>query len=99
MTEAPIFSYDHECAPPPRMPGSGRRRWFCPDCGTLWIYVRRIVGRRATEGAWQAANRVGEGEVDRLRRSLLAVHDAHAWQCDCTSADPCRIRIALEGQQ
>lgn len=91
MPLAESLSYDHQCSAPP----TGHRRWFCPDCGTLWIYIRKMVGRQ-TVADWRPVSRGSEPEAFRLRRQLVAVRQAHDWQCDCTPADPCRTRTALE---
>ena len=70
MSLAASLSFDHQCSVPPASGSS--RRWFCPDCGTLWIFVRKMVGRRPVAD-WRPVSRTGETEVLRLRRQVDAV--------------------------
>lgn len=54
------LEYLHECAPPPvDTENPGRRRWYCPECGTMWWFVRTLVGRRM-QGKWRPGARAGE---------------------------------------
>ena len=37
-----VPSYEHECDPPAvDIVRPERRRWYCPDCGTGWLFGRR----------------------------------------------------------
>jgi hypothetical protein len=63
------LSYDHECAPPPvDVAHPDRRFWYCPDCGTRWAFIRKVVDRRV-RGGWRPI----ASEADRLRRQLAAL--------------------------
>lgn len=34
--------YEHECNPPPvNVSRPERTKWYCPDCGTGWLFARR----------------------------------------------------------
>lgn len=54
------------------MGNPGTRRWFCPECGTLWIFAMRIVGRKPV-GAWRPASRSADAEIARLRTLLSEI--------------------------
>lgn len=42
-----VPAYEHECNPPPvNISRPECTRWFCPDCGTGWLFARR----RAVDG-------------------------------------------------
>jgi hypothetical protein len=52
--------FDHACPTPG---GGTTRRWCCPECGTRWIYLRRVVGRRAIAD-WLPISRFGLEDTD-----------------------------------
>jgi head-tail adaptor len=84
---------DHACQLPEGVPATNR--WFCPDCGAHWVFIRKLVGRQRV-ASWRMMSQPEETVEFRLRRQLREVAAAHRWQCDCTEDDPCRIRRALE---
>jgi hypothetical protein len=47
-----VPSYEHECDPPAvDILRPERRRWYCPDCGTGWLFGRREMDGRMV-GKW-----------------------------------------------
>lgn len=46
--------YEHECNPPPVDTARPERtRWYCPDCGTGWLFaVRRAVDGMPELARW-----------------------------------------------
>jgi hypothetical protein len=62
-----------------------------------WLWLRRVVAAQAADPNESIADYIvrSQGEKEDVRARLDEVWEAHEWQCDCTSDDPCRILIAL----